>query len=178
MLRVNRLAAAIDMIAAGTRAPMAIAANAMPANQLGNMPWNSSGTIVLPSVPIGLVPAAMAMNPSSAIRARARLETGSALLFRLSTARVLAAGTPRVECGAVGGRRGRVPLERVAVAGRGDARDRVGVEEQRQRRAQGEGGVPQLPVGGQDHAGAAVGRELGLRRAEDLAPAAELRRDD
>ena len=35
MLRVNRLAAAMDMIAAGTSAPMAIAPKATPANQLG-----------------------------------------------------------------------------------------------------------------------------------------------
>ena len=47
MLRVNRFAAAIDMIAAGTSAPMAMAAKAMPANQLGNIWSNSSGTIVL-----------------------------------------------------------------------------------------------------------------------------------
>ncbi len=44
MLRVNRLAAAIDMIAAGTSAPMTIAAKPMPANQLGKMCSNSSGT--------------------------------------------------------------------------------------------------------------------------------------
>src|ERR1700760_4720362 len=40
MLRVNRFAAPIDMMAAGTSAPMAIPANATPANQLGNMCWN------------------------------------------------------------------------------------------------------------------------------------------
>ena len=65
MLRVNRLAAAIDMIAAGTRAPMPTAANAMPANQSGNSLSNSSGTTVLLSlVPLaffnGVTPAAMA----------------------------------------------------------------------------------------------------------------------
>ena len=70
---MNRFAAAIDMIAAGTSAPMAMAANAIPANQLGNICWNSSGTIVLPSVPIGFVPAVIAMKPSSAIRPSARL---------------------------------------------------------------------------------------------------------
>ena len=37
MFLVNRFAAAIDMIAAGTSAPMPMAAKAMPANQLGNM---------------------------------------------------------------------------------------------------------------------------------------------
>ena len=49
MLRVNRFAAAIDMIAAGTSAPMPIAANAMPANHDGNIRSNSTGTIVLTS---------------------------------------------------------------------------------------------------------------------------------
>ena len=44
MLRVNRLAAAMAMIAAGTSAPMTMAANATPANQLGNRWWNSNGT--------------------------------------------------------------------------------------------------------------------------------------
>ena len=54
MLRVNRFAAAIDMMAAGTSAPMPIAANAMPANQSGNIWSNSTGTIVLVSgLPVG-----------------------------------------------------------------------------------------------------------------------------
>ena len=35
MLRVNRFAAAIDMTAAGTSAPIAIAANANPSNHDG-----------------------------------------------------------------------------------------------------------------------------------------------
>ena len=67
MLRVNRFAAAIDMIAAGTSAPMPIAAYATPANQSGNCWSNSSGTTVLPSVVPSFAPgsgftfAAMAM---------------------------------------------------------------------------------------------------------------------
>src|ERR1700694_923211 len=44
MLRVNRLAAAIDMIEAGTSAPMAIAAKAKPTNQDGNICTNRPGT--------------------------------------------------------------------------------------------------------------------------------------
>src|SRR6266581_408079 len=44
MLRVNRLAAAMAIIAAGTSAPMTIAAKAMPVNQLGNRCWNRYGT--------------------------------------------------------------------------------------------------------------------------------------
>src|ERR1700749_4788451 len=70
MLRVKVLAAAIDMIAAGTSAPMATAAKATPANQLGNESSNSCGItswgLGLPSTPIGLVPAAMATQPSRA----------------------------------------------------------------------------------------------------------------
>ena len=44
MLRVNKFAAAIAMIAAGTRAPMMMPAKAIPVNQLGNMCWNRYGT--------------------------------------------------------------------------------------------------------------------------------------
>ena len=78
MLRVNRFAAAIDMIAAGTSAPMPIAANAMPANQSGNILSNSSGTTVLtsglPFAPVsGVTPAAIAIRPSSASRPSTKL---------------------------------------------------------------------------------------------------------
>ncbi len=38
----------------------------MPANQSGNWSSNSTGTIVFGSSPIGVTPAAIAMNPSSA----------------------------------------------------------------------------------------------------------------
>jgi hypothetical protein len=47
MLRVNRLAAPIDITAAGTSAPIAIAENAKPLNQLGNSALNSAGTTSL-----------------------------------------------------------------------------------------------------------------------------------
>ena len=76
MLRVNRLAAAIDMMAAGTRAPIPIAANATPTNQDGKLcsrragtaklalkvakPWANSGSVSTPT--------AIAMKPSSARR--------------------------------------------------------------------------------------------------------------
>ena len=78
MLRVNRFAAAIDMIAAGTSAPMPIAAKEMPANQSGNILSNSSGTTVLesglPLPPVsGLTPAAIAIRPSSASRPSTKL---------------------------------------------------------------------------------------------------------
>src|SRR5688500_15980736 len=58
-LRVKRLAAAIDITAAGTSAPIAIAAKATPRNQDGNMSANSAGTAVLGSVMVS--PAAIAM---------------------------------------------------------------------------------------------------------------------
>ena len=66
MLRVHRLAAAIDMIAAGTSAPIPMAANAMPAKSEPNWVSNSTGMIVLVSgrpvalLVIGLTPAAIA----------------------------------------------------------------------------------------------------------------------
>jgi hypothetical protein len=64
-LRVNRLAAAIDMTAAGTSAPMAIAANATPTNHDGKKCRNRSGTAKLGLD--GVMPAAIAMYPSRAI---------------------------------------------------------------------------------------------------------------
>src|SRR5690242_21345510 len=50
MLRVNRLAAPIDMIAAGTSAPSAIAAKQKPANQGGKLALINAGTAIEPSV--------------------------------------------------------------------------------------------------------------------------------
>jgi len=103
------------MIAAGTSAPIAIAANAIPANQSGNWASNSSGITVLPSVfgPIawpdvvvsvapvvsGLTPAAIATNPSIASRPRTNEYAGSAAMFRLIVLRSRAARTPVIECG-------------------------------------------------------------------------------
>ena len=49
-LRVNRLAAPMDMTAAGTSAPTAMAANAKPANQLGKIALKSAGTTSLLSL--------------------------------------------------------------------------------------------------------------------------------
>src|SRR6266487_3677932 len=105
MLRVKRFAAAMDMMAAGTRAPMPTAANATPANQPGNILSNSSGTTVLLStVPCvapasGLIPAAIAMYPSSAIRPSRNEYAGSADMFRLITSRFRLARTPVMLCG-------------------------------------------------------------------------------
>src|ERR1700722_1536001 len=47
ILRVYRFAAAIDMMAAGTSAPMPMAAKAMPTNQDGKLCRNSAGTAKL-----------------------------------------------------------------------------------------------------------------------------------
>src|SRR5438105_2251879 len=58
-LRQKRLAAAIDITEAGTKAPMAMAANAKPANQPGKANWMSCGTALLaPYGGRGLMPAA------------------------------------------------------------------------------------------------------------------------
>src|SRR6266567_1042427 len=46
-LRVNRFAAPMLITAAGTSAPIAIAAKAKPANHDGNSAWNSAGTTSL-----------------------------------------------------------------------------------------------------------------------------------
>src|SRR5579875_2177948 len=103
MLRVNVLAAAMDMIAAGTRAPIAIAANARPANQLGNWSSNSCGTIScgfgLPLRPIGFVPAAMATQPSSASSASTKEYAGRIDAFLRMVLRLLDDSTAVIECG-------------------------------------------------------------------------------
>ena len=74
MLRVKVFAAAMDMIAAGTSAPIAMAANAIPANQDGKESSNSCGmtswALGLPSSPIGFVPAAMAKRVGDAAATR------------------------------------------------------------------------------------------------------------
>src|SRR4051794_6511759 len=59
MLRVNRFAEAIDITAAGTSAPIAIAANAKPSNQDGKYFRNRSGTANVAAD--GLMPAAIVM---------------------------------------------------------------------------------------------------------------------
>src|SRR5436190_11073820 len=103
MLRVNVFAAAIDMIAAGTSAPIATAANATPANQLEKESSNSCGItswgLGLPSTPIGCVPAAMATQPSRASRPSTneyagRIEALRRIVVRLSEERVAV-----TECG-------------------------------------------------------------------------------
>ncbi len=63
-LLASRLAAPIAMIAAGTSAPITIAAFATPANQSGKYFAKSSGTIALLS--LVTIPAASAQNPSNA----------------------------------------------------------------------------------------------------------------
>src|SRR5712664_4438716 len=98
MLRVNRLAAAIDMTADGTSAPMMIVANATPANQCGKVPSNSAGMMVLvlalPPDRSGLTLAASATTPSSAMRPSTMLYTGSHATERLTTSLLLVESTP------------------------------------------------------------------------------------
>src|SRR5919197_603572 len=103
MLRVKVFAAAIDMIAAGTNAPIATAANAMPANQAGNESSNNCGitncALGLPSSPIGFVPAAIATQPSSASRPRTKEYAGRIDAFRRIVFRLLADSVAVIECG-------------------------------------------------------------------------------
>src|SRR5881227_2664752 len=99
MLRVNRFAAAMDMMAAGTSAPTPMAAYAMPAHQSGNIVSNSTGTMVLPSPPIGLTPKPMATYPSSASTASTSAYSGTAAMLRWTVARLRAASTPVTACG-------------------------------------------------------------------------------
>src|SRR5579859_6394510 len=59
ILRVKRLDAAMDMMDAGTRAPIAIEAKAKPANQDGNIWWSNAGTALFALYALeGLIPAA------------------------------------------------------------------------------------------------------------------------
>ncbi len=103
MLRVNRLAAAMDIIADGTSAPMTMVANATPANQCGKTCSNSSGMIVLvlalPPAVSGLMFAASATRPSSAISASTTLYSGSQAIDRLTVSRDRVVSTPVIACG-------------------------------------------------------------------------------
>src|SRR5271163_3027439 len=66
MLRVKVLAAPIDITAAGTSAPSAIAAKQKPANQSGKAQSTNCGTASVGE--LTLTPAATAIMPSSAMR--------------------------------------------------------------------------------------------------------------
>src|ERR1041385_3960724 len=84
MFRVNRLAAAMDMIAAGTRAPIAIAAYPTPANHDGNSFSNSWGTASwgFGGLPATVTPAAIATNPRRASSPRRKEYAGSSAALR------------------------------------------------------------------------------------------------
>src|SRR6478752_3040127 len=97
MLRVQRFAAAIDMIAAGTSAPMTIAAKATPANHGENSFSNSCGTDCCGFATF--TPAAIATKPSSARRPRRKEYAGSSAALRRITERLRVDRTPVTECG-------------------------------------------------------------------------------
>src|ERR1700753_2584289 len=82
-LRVNRFAVAMDMMAAGTRAPMPMAARQKPANHSGNMRRKSSGTTA--EVSFDWMPAASAIRPSSATRPSRMLYAGMSAVLRRMT---------------------------------------------------------------------------------------------
>src|ERR1044072_2259916 len=127
MLRVNRFAAAMDMMAAGTRAPMPMAAKATPVNQSGNMFSKSWGIASCPFCTF--TPAAIAMKPSSASRPSISEYSGRMVALRRITPRLRlergAGDPPGAAAGGVGG-------------------DRVRIQEEPQRRAEGERGVAPL----------------------------------
>src|SRR6476661_5510631 len=103
MFLVNRFAAAIDMIAAGTRAPTAIAPNATPVNQLGKESANSWGMtscgLAFPSRPIGFVPALMATKPSRASRPSSSEYAGRIAALRRPVLRSLELKVAVTQCG-------------------------------------------------------------------------------
>src|SRR5260370_22290304 len=100
MLRVNRLAAAMDIIEAGTSAPMAMAAKAKPWNQEGNTLMNRPGTAkLLPNAFVGCTPATSAMKPNSAIRPSRKEYAGNSAALRRSTRPLFEESTPVIECG-------------------------------------------------------------------------------
>ncbi len=159
MLRVNRFAAAIDMIAAGTRAPTAIAANAIPANQAGNSWSNSRGIascgFASPSRPFTLTFALIAMNPSSASRPSSSEYAGRIAAFRRTMLRFLVDSTAVTECGYMNSASRRTerqgPVRGVARGARDECADRLS-------------------------GGRVGGFHLRFRGVEDGVPAAELAR--
>src|SRR6478752_8108899 len=102
MLRVNLFSAAIDMIAAGTSAPIATAAKATPANQLGKLSSNSCGItscgLGLPSTPTGVVPAAMATQPSRASSPSTKEYAGRIAALRRIVVRLCDDSDAVIEC--------------------------------------------------------------------------------
>src|ERR1700694_6057745 len=100
ILRLKRLAAAIDITAAGTSAPTAMAAKATPVNQLGNMFWKRSAmALLLPKALVGLMPAAIALDPKRPISPSRKEYAGRNDALRLITRWPLALKTPVSECG-------------------------------------------------------------------------------
>src|SRR5277367_4846094 len=97
MLRVKVLAAPIDMIAAGTRAPSAIAAKQKPANQSGNAQSTSCGTA---SCGVStLTPAAIAISPSKAVNPSTKEYAGKAIVLKRMALPLEAASEPVSPCG-------------------------------------------------------------------------------
>src|SRR5581483_1228674 len=97
MLRVTRLAAPIDMIAAGTSAPSAIAAKQKPANHGGKLALISAGTAIEPL--LTLMCAASAMYPSRAISPSRKLYAGSHTALRRIALEPEADKVAVIECG-------------------------------------------------------------------------------
>src|SRR5215469_11442340 len=120
MLRVYRFAAAIDMIAAGTSAPMPIAANATPTNQGGKLCSSSAGTAKL--LPNCLKPAAYS----------GRLATPAAMAKKPGE---------QAEHQGIAGQHRRIAADGVAAAGAENSRHRVRIKEQCQDGTERQSGV-------------------------------------
>src|SRR5438132_4214205 len=103
MFLVKVFAGGIDMIAAGTSAPIATAATATPANQPGKESANNCGitswALGFPSSPIGLVPAAIATHPSSASRPSTKLYAGRIVALCRIVLRLRDESVAVIECG-------------------------------------------------------------------------------
>ena len=116
-LRVKRFAAAIDMMEAGTSAPMAIAAKAKPTNHDGNICTKRPGTTHwAPNGALGCTPAASPMKPSRAIRPSKKLYAGSIAALRRMAMRLFELRMPVIECGYMN-RASAEPRASVAYAG-------------------------------------------------------------
>src|SRR4029077_20521833 len=97
MLRVNVLAAPIDITAAGTSAPSAIAAKQKPANQSGNAQSTSCGTASCGVATF--TPAAIAISPSKAIKPRTNEYAGRVIVLKRMALPLEAASEPVSACG-------------------------------------------------------------------------------
>src|SRR3954462_2924884 len=97
MFLVNRFAEAIDITAAGTSAPIAMAAKAKPSNHDGKYFRNRSGTANVLSVV--LILAVIVMKPSRARNPSISVYAGRIAMLRRTTSCERALSVPVITCG-------------------------------------------------------------------------------